>query len=669
MNRSSMSHEARSKNACEPCRRKKTKCPGEQPICSFCRRLNQKCTYAHKVNAGRIRKGRDDSQAQINRLESQVNQLSNTLQALTNQSRLDQDMNSRDSGPGITQSLSAAIPINGQSTSGLPRSRPSPSSCPYPPAEVIFQLIEVYKSKIHFQPFPLFDVALLPSRWSQWPHYLLQSFLAASLTFADSSFHGNMKSCTTDRFVNLARMTAIPLAAEGMASLQVLQSLCLLTICDIAAKNEPRVSMNICIATNLAQSMLRDSKTACQKSPALSEDEIRCYWTIFLLDKTFTRGKRTLYPEIQPMATLPNLAIPKIPPAIADTESSHSNPTSASGVSQHNYSIFPHCLRLLSIWERVIEYSMPMQYDQSEDPWLTSSVYSDIEMEFYKFETTLAQMHRFKNVNFSSRSSEEIFQYKEYWSAWLLLQTTFHTGHALLNHPLIHVLGHDRPETKRNTFKPPSFIQRTIDQALLHSGWTSRLIRIADDIGIQVNDPVICHQVVISATVHWVFSFASDSIIAERAISDLDQCRKFVNNVASYWPRFAEKAIALDQLHLIARQTEGVLGQLGLPPAVSSLLWDLIDPCSKNIDLNIFSTFISSGERVPTEHLAQLHERSRSFNQQQWENQQVMGNSLGPGTLTQYPNLFMDEGLVCSEAITESLDFGFFGGVGSLGGL
>ncbi|KAE8312382.1 hypothetical protein BDV41DRAFT_565172 [Aspergillus transmontanensis] len=596
MNRSSMSHEARSKNACEPCRRKKTKCPGEQPICSFSLRLNQKCTYAHKVNAGRIRK------AQINRLESQVNQLSNTLQ-------LDQDMNSRDSGPGITQSLSVAIPINGQSTSGLPRSRPSPSSCPYPPAEVIFQLIEVYKSRIHFQPFPLFDVALLPSRWSQWPHYLLQSFLAASLTFADSSFHGNMKSCTTDRFVNLARMTAIPLAAEGMASLQVLQSLCLLTICDIAAKNEPRVSMNICIATNLAQSMLRDSKTACQKSPALSEDEIRCYWTIFLLDKSFTRGKRALYPEIQPIATLPNLAIPKIPPAIADTESSHSNPTSASGV---------------------IEYSMPMQYDQSEDPWLTSSIYSDIELEFYKFETTLAQMHRFKNVNFSSRSSEEIFQYKEYWSAWLLLQTTFHTGHALLNHPLIH---------------------RTIDQALLHSGWTSRLIRIADDIGIQINDPVICHQVVISATVHWVFSFASDSIIAERAISDLDQCRKFVNNVASYWPRFAEKAIALDQLHLIARQTEAVLGQLGLPRAVSSLLWDLIDPYSKNIDLNIFSTFISSGER------------------QQWETQQVMGSGLGPGTLTQYPNLFMDEGLVCSEAITESLDFGFFGGVGSLGGL
>lgn len=26
-------------------RRKKTKCPGEKPICSFCERLRQKCVY------------------------------------------------------------------------------------------------------------------------------------------------------------------------------------------------------------------------------------------------------------------------------------------------------------------------------------------------------------------------------------------------------------------------------------------------------------------------------------------------------------------------------------------------------------------------------------------------------------------------------------------------
>ncbi|PLB53075.1 hypothetical protein P170DRAFT_122974 [Aspergillus steynii IBT 23096] len=39
-------NESRARHACEPCRRKKTKCPGEKPACSFCRRLNQRCTYS-----------------------------------------------------------------------------------------------------------------------------------------------------------------------------------------------------------------------------------------------------------------------------------------------------------------------------------------------------------------------------------------------------------------------------------------------------------------------------------------------------------------------------------------------------------------------------------------------------------------------------------------------
>ncbi|KAI0160301.1 hypothetical protein GGR57DRAFT_457100 [Xylariaceae sp. FL1272] len=36
----------RSHHACIPCRRKKTRCPGERPACSSCSRLKQPCSYA-----------------------------------------------------------------------------------------------------------------------------------------------------------------------------------------------------------------------------------------------------------------------------------------------------------------------------------------------------------------------------------------------------------------------------------------------------------------------------------------------------------------------------------------------------------------------------------------------------------------------------------------------
>ncbi|KAF5530808.1 c6 transcription factor [Fusarium mexicanum] len=37
--------QTRTPRACAPCRRKKVKCPGERPVCSFCQRLGQACEY------------------------------------------------------------------------------------------------------------------------------------------------------------------------------------------------------------------------------------------------------------------------------------------------------------------------------------------------------------------------------------------------------------------------------------------------------------------------------------------------------------------------------------------------------------------------------------------------------------------------------------------------
>ncbi|OMP88695.1 Protein RDR1 [Diplodia seriata] len=42
----------RTRQACEGCRRKKTRCPGEQPACSLCVRLGQVCSYNEGSNNG-----------------------------------------------------------------------------------------------------------------------------------------------------------------------------------------------------------------------------------------------------------------------------------------------------------------------------------------------------------------------------------------------------------------------------------------------------------------------------------------------------------------------------------------------------------------------------------------------------------------------------------------
>jgi Fungal Zn(2)-Cys(6) binuclear cluster domain len=50
-------------------RRKKSKCPGEQPVCSHCARLNQECTY---ISTQRVSRRLSETPAIDARSESSI---------------------------------------------------------------------------------------------------------------------------------------------------------------------------------------------------------------------------------------------------------------------------------------------------------------------------------------------------------------------------------------------------------------------------------------------------------------------------------------------------------------------------------------------------------------------------------------------------------------------
>jgi Fungal Zn(2)-Cys(6) binuclear cluster domain len=41
----------RSRQACDTCRRKKSRCTGEKPVCATCKRLKQECSYKESFMA------------------------------------------------------------------------------------------------------------------------------------------------------------------------------------------------------------------------------------------------------------------------------------------------------------------------------------------------------------------------------------------------------------------------------------------------------------------------------------------------------------------------------------------------------------------------------------------------------------------------------------------
>ena len=96
--------------------------------------------------------------------------------------------------------------------------------------------VEVYKARLHAQPLSIFDVDTLAAQAANFPPFLLRSFLAITMLFSDHAFFGVAKEEAIDFYVRSARGTALYLATEGNSSVETLQSLCLLTLSDLAGR-------------------------------------------------------------------------------------------------------------------------------------------------------------------------------------------------------------------------------------------------------------------------------------------------------------------------------------------------------------------------------------------------------------------------------------------------
>lgn len=263
---------------------------------------------------------------------------------------------------------------------------------------------------------------------------------------------------------------------------------------------------------------------------ATAEDKIRCLWSVFVLERAFTPGPTSLQCDSFPLA---NSAYPPSPPRPATVVGLGTSPGSSA---RNDLGVSTYCLQLISIWGEVMAYSRRLRTEQVEDPWLASSTYQVLMSKYSQFEASLAQIHRFRNVGFQDLSTNELSQNKFYWIAWLQLQISFHGGHALLHHPVFYITNSRKFNAK---YPPPSFLQKAVDQALLHSGWIVRLFRTWEFLGFELNDPYLGHFVVVSATIHWIFQFANDQTVADRASSDFGECQRLLLNLASRWPQFS----------------------------------------------------------------------------------------------------------------------------------
>ncbi|KAI2882760.1 transcriptional regulator family: Fungal Specific TF [Aspergillus niger] len=625
MDRSSEPRE-RSRQACEPCRRRKTKCPGERPVCSTCQRLNHQCVYSLRdranVTSGRVTKAyARATQDRLRILESQVNDLYGALCSRSSKNG--------EPSPGTPESNNTSLreqdcqaPLRG-SPSDI--SAFSPTS-PHPPAETLGHFIEVYRKVLHLQPLPLFDMDTLQSDLAKAPEFLLWSFLALILSFSGHEFYHGRESDARNFYSQSAEQAVVKMAVEGIPRVEVLQSLCLLALRHIKEGKEAQACMTIGMASRLQS--FRTLQQHNNQTEARDLTVSRCHWSIRILESIFTPQLSIPSPPQTPIP--PEYLYPPsapLPPPLPSVSPTHTDLFDTTDPT-NDLGIVAYGIQLIIIWGETASYVHSIRTNPNlneETPWSLSSTYSKLNHRRNEHETQLPESHLLRNVAFTKRSRAEISAHQEYWTSWISMQIFCHALVAIQNHPFIHlvILGGNRGVSQSRLF-----LQQTVDHALFHSEWVFRLVQAWENFDLPLHDPLIAHLVAATASISWIFQFARDRGIGEKARGHLVVAERLLSRMSTVWPHVSHRLKTIHALqssasvattnpsisseHQSAATTKGTT--ITIQP---SLFWDLLDPkiCPTEMPASSGPAAPGARMRVTTQFMHPLSEDEPSLGQ------------------------------------------------------
>ncbi|KAL1964457.1 hypothetical protein VTN77DRAFT_6883 [Rasamsonia byssochlamydoides] len=552
--------------ACENCRRKKTRCPGERPACSTCTRLFQACHYS----SGNAVFCRTQSNGQD--LETRLAQLEEKMELMLERA--------------IPEPASQAE--TPKSYTGAPSSQTTPvedavrppalSSSLLPPKDVLAEAVDLYFRYCHKQPLWLFnrDELLAPEECCE---EVIFAILALTVRFSNRPFFKGQSEQLAQRYAEASRGLIIAKIAQGTVQLSTIQSLCLLAFANFVAKDTHLAWLHISLATSLSRCAGLDVESNRGECTSTAEARRRVFWSIHLLNQIY--GQRGMM-----LNMLEDIHNPKYVGACRDLQQEMGmtppltpQEESFDNVRTQNDGIWTYMVQLATLWREVRNYVSYCADGSTKPPWSPDSGYTVIGAHLMNLETKFPTFHRYDAVRFWDRSSEELQRNRDYWSPWLYLQFTYHAVHSMLNHPFLYS---SRPQQSAQLAVPNTFWKTSSELALIHTTWTVRLIDMVSEKDYRVTDPFLGHCAAIAATIHLYYCRAADSRVRETAQNKLAKCMKFLGELAAVWPVCQLIYERLDKLVQSALSSNPQLpGEPESAPRTVSintaLMWDILD--------------------------------------------------------------------------------------------
>lgn len=424
------------------------------------------------------------------------------------------------------------------------------NSSPEPMRHVLEHFVNIYIERAHLQPLPLFDPENLLDHLSAGPNYLLWSFMALVLHFGAHSFYSGCEGQAVSFYTRSGNNSVTKLAADGVAKTEMLQAICLLALrnilCTYLTDMRDLIAVNEDLAGELNKAwmligcagrlFLLRKQSIGELDPPQEEDLSRCFWSIFALECTFSSNAAQLSHIDSPR---PPLSAHLPPPIVASRNGTYSPDFFDDNNTVKDLGINHYYLELVKVWGNLLNFMQELRNGKVEDSWTAESTYTRLTVVMYERDTQLCTKHLLRHANFGSRTKEDLSVHRQYWHPWLAMQLFSHAIPAILNHPFIHLsaLRDSASGAARSRF----FLQQTVDTALLHSAWVARLLRMCDELGFVIQNPLIGDVVASTATVSWLFQFTGDTKTRSAATENFETFQAVLSRLAVSWQHLSPK--------------------------------------------------------------------------------------------------------------------------------
>ncbi|KKK18461.1 hypothetical protein P175DRAFT_0428866 [Aspergillus ochraceoroseus IBT 24754] len=537
----------RIRQACDPCRRKKSRCPGEKPACSYCERLGQQCVYSQ--GDGEAPTG--DIAKRLLSVEEKLEELTRSLRPQPNREETQQ--------PAVESNLRQ---------------------------DDLSTVAQLFLTCCNYQPLPLFHPeGFLQSLGGRDPELIL-AVHAVGLRFGRSPDGSDLRPYI-EECARKSRALVMARVGRGVVELSTLQTLCLLAMFDFTAGDPVQAGLHLNMASYLAQSVSATGEALGALRAADADEKRRCLWSIYLLQSLQGDGVQT-----------PRLIVGVRTPfnsgsGFSSTYDLTSIPDCAVPNFKEEYDLVSYTIQLGEVWSLAMGYAASRVEPDAPPPWSPRSDYSIVTYRHMEFDSRVPLKYRYDANRFHEHRLHELNRRREFWGPWLFTQFLYLAIPCLLNHPF---LLSRRLRSFRHTM-PQSFIRQSFEAITNNAAWILHLIDLIEHKGFEICDPTLAHCVLIVATIHLQHSFVEDASFREKARRGFTKCVRFLHPLAQRWPHIQNM---IDRLNRLRENVSA-----GDPQASRSrqawttnaqLLWELLvyDSASRTpLPTHLFGTTLS----------------------------------------------------------------------------